>query len=128
MRTTAQSPMLKARAIAGTHVVVLAWDLRPGAANKKKLDGLLGFALERTELVNGVPTETYWMRSIKRFRDKDKGYPPGTPVSTAEHPIQSFQWGDYTARSARRYRYRIVPLYGNPKLIQPDDAAAVTID
>jgi len=128
MRTTAQSPMLTARAIAGTHVVVLAWDLRPGAANKKKLDGLLGFALERTELVNGVPTETYWMRSIKRFRDKDKGYPPGTPVSTAEHPIQSFQWGDYTARSARRYRYRIVPLYGNPKLIQPDDAAAVTID
>jgi phosphatidylserine/phosphatidylglycerophosphate/cardiolipin synthase-like enzyme len=128
MRTTNQSPMLKARAIAGTHVVVLAWDLRPGQANQKKLKGLLGFALERSELVNGAPIETYWMRAIKRFRDKDKGLPAGTPVSTAEHPIQSFQWGDYTVRAERHYRYRIVPLYGTPKLLQPDEASAVTIE
>lgn len=127
MRTTAQGPMLKARAIAGTHVVVLAWDLVPGAAAKEKLKGLLGFALERSELVSGAAVETYWMRSIKRFRDKDKGLPPGTPVSTADHPIQTFQWGDYTCRASRHYRYRIVPLYGKPKLIQPDEASAVTI-
>jgi phosphatidylserine/phosphatidylglycerophosphate/cardiolipin synthase-like enzyme len=68
------------------------------------------------------------MRGIKRFRDKDKGLPPGTPVSTADHPIQSFQWGDYTCRANRHYRYRIVPLYGQPKLIQPDDASAVTVE
>ncbi len=128
MRTKAQSPLLKARAIAGTHVIVLAWDLLPGQANEQKLRGLLGFALERSELQNGAPIETYWMRSIKRFRDKDKGLPPGTPVSTAEHPIQSFQWGDYTARADRQYRYRIVPVYGTPKLIQLDDASAVSID
>jgi hypothetical protein len=128
MRTTAQSPVLKARAIAGTHVVVLGWDLVPGQANQNKLQGLLGFALERSELINGTPVETYWMRGIKRFRDKDKGLPPGTPVSTADHPIQSFQWGDYTCRANRHYRYRIVPLYGQPKLIQPDDASAVTVE
>lgn len=47
MRTTSTSSMLKAKAIAGTHVVVLAWDLRPG--QKSKLDGLMGFAIRRSE-------------------------------------------------------------------------------
>jgi hypothetical protein len=119
--------MLVARAIAGTHVVILAWDLKPN--KKAKLAGLLGFALQRSELKpDGSVLESYWMRGIKRFKDKDKGLPPGTPVSTADHPIQTFQWGDYTAKSDRHYRYRIVPLYGQPKLLQPDDASAVELD
>jgi len=78
MRTTATGGLLKARAIAGTYVVVLAWDALPG--QKAKLKGCLGFAIERTEFdQNGAIVESYWMRSIKRF--KDKGLPPGTPVS-----------------------------------------------
>jgi len=126
MRTTAKSSALKVRAIAGTYVVILAWDFLPG--QKKKRDGLLGFALERTEFQNGVPIETYWLRGIKRFREKDKGYPPGTPVSTAEHPLQTFQWGDYTARAGKHYAYRIVPVYGTPKLLQLDVASEVTVE
>jgi phosphatidylserine/phosphatidylglycerophosphate/cardiolipin synthase-like enzyme len=119
--------MLKARAIAGTHVVILAWDLKPG--QKAKLAGLLGFALERSELkADGSVAESYWMRGIKRFKDKDKGLPAGTPVSTFDHPIQAFQWGDYTAKSGRHYRYRIVPLHGQPKHLTADAAAAVVLD
>jgi phosphatidylserine/phosphatidylglycerophosphate/cardiolipin synthase-like enzyme len=125
MRTTGTSAMLKAKAIAGTHVVVLAWDLQTG--QKSKLNGLLGFAVWRTEFNGLTVVESYPLRSIKRFRDKDKGYPPGTLVSTADHPIQSFQWADYTAKSGKKYEYRIVPLYGTPKLLQPNDSAAVTI-
>ena len=68
------------------------------------------------------------MRRIKRFSDKDKGLPPGTPVSTADHPIQSFLWADYTARAGPATCYRVVPLYGTPKNPKPDDAAAVVID
>ncbi|MGD4150923.1 hypothetical protein QT608_22465, partial [Xanthomonas citri pv. citri] len=68
------------------------------------------------------------MRSIKRFREKDRGLPPGTPVSTADHPIQTFQWGDYTAQSSRTYRYRIVPTYGTAKNLVLDDASAVTVE
>jgi len=117
--------MLKAKAIAGTHVVVLAWDLQTG--QKSKLDGLLGFAIRRTEFDGNTKVESYTMRSIKRFKDKDKGYPPGTPVSTEEHPLQTFQWGDYTAKPGRRYEYQIVPMYGVPKLLVPDEGAAVTI-
>lgn len=127
MRAVASGAHFKAKAIAGSHVVILAWDVVGG--KKAKLKGLLGFGVERTELdAAGQPVETYWMRSIKRFRDKDKGLAPGTPVSTADHPIQSFQWGDYTARPGRRYQDRIVPLYGKPKLLEPDGAAAVTIE
>jgi phosphatidylserine/phosphatidylglycerophosphate/cardiolipin synthase-like enzyme len=126
MRVTGDSTVLKARAIAGTYVVVLAWDLRSG--QEDRLEGLLGFAIERTEFENGDVVESYWLRGIKRFREKDKGYPPGTPVSTADHPIQSFQWGDYTARAGRHYKYRIVPVYGIPKLLQLDHGSAVTLD
>jgi hypothetical protein len=90
---------------------------------------LLGYAIERTELdLAGNEVERYWMRGIKRFKDRDKGLPPGTPVSTAEHPIQSFLWADYTAKAGTRYLFRIVPSYGSVKNPELDDAAAVTLD
>jgi hypothetical protein len=54
--------------------------------------------------------------------------PHGTLVSTAEHPIQSFLWADYTAKAGTRYLFRIVPLYGTVKNAKLDDAAAVTLD
>jgi hypothetical protein len=127
MRVAGQNPVLKARAIAGTHVVILAWDFLP-AARTAALQGLLGFAIERSEYASdGRIAETYWLRGIKRFKEKDKGLPAGTPVSSAEHPIQTFQWGDYTAKAGRRYRYRIVPMYGTPKLLLPDTAAALRL-
>lgn len=127
MRETASGSSLRVRAIAGTYVVVLAWDIVEG--EEAKLDGLLGFAIERTELDGGGgPVEAYWMRGIKRFREKDKGLPPGTPVPTSDHPIQSFQWADYTAKAGRRYLYRVVPVYGKPKLLQLDHGSAVEVD
>ena len=89
MRKSLTNGTLRVRAIAGTYVVILAWDFVPGEEARHK--DLLGFAIERTELKQGAVVERYWMRSIKRFREKDRGLPPGTPVSTADHPIQSFQ-------------------------------------
>jgi phosphatidylserine/phosphatidylglycerophosphate/cardiolipin synthase-like enzyme len=108
-------------------VVVLAWDTSNGKAPARK--DLLGYAIERAELdAAGNEVERYWLRGIKRFRDKDKGLPPGTPVSSAEHPIQSFLWADYTANAGTRYLFRIVPLYGKVKNPKLDNAAAVTLD
>ncbi|NSZ04583.1 hypothetical protein G6M70_04290 [Agrobacterium tumefaciens] len=109
---------LKGRAIAGSYVVVLAWDFAEGAEAKR--EGLMGFAVERAELQGDAVVERYWMRSIKRFRDKDRGLAPGTPVSTFDHPVQSFQWADYTAEQDRQYRYTIVPMYGPIKNLQGD--------
>lgn len=126
MRATSSGPVLRARAIAGTYVVILAWDFKPAKLGKRA--GLMGFAIERTEFKNGKVVERYWMRSIKRFKNKDRGLPPGTPVSTADHPIQSFQWGDYTARADRKYVYRIVPLYGTPINLVLDEPSAVSLE
>ncbi|WP_137917550.1 phospholipase D-like domain-containing protein [Hydrogenophaga sp. 2FB] len=127
MRSTAKSSALRASAYAGTYVVVLAWDTLDG--KKPTRTDLLGYAIERTELdKHGDEIERYWMRGIKRFKYKDKGLPPGTPVPTAEHPVQSFQWADYTAKAGCRYLYRIVPVFGMVKNTKLDNAAAVTLD
>jgi len=126
MRKEATGNTLKVRAIAGTYVVLLAWDL---VEAEPALDDLLGFAVERTELnKNGQAIEQYWMRSIKRFKDKDVGLPAGALVSTAEHPIQSFQWADYTAKAGHIYRYRIVPTYGTSKLLELREDEGVEVD
>ena len=126
MRATGKSTELKAAAYAGTYVVVLVWDTLNGTAPARK--DLLGYAIERAERDSaGNEVESYWLRGIKRFKDKDKGLPPGTPVSSAEHPIQSFLWADYTAKAGTHYLFRIVPLYGKVKNPKLDDAAAVTL-
>jgi hypothetical protein len=127
MRAKVKGSELKAGAYAGTYVVVLAWDTVTGKMPAHK--DLLGYAIDRTELDQaGNTVEHYWLRGIKRFKYKDKGLPPGTQVSTAEHPIQSFLWADYTAKAGIRYLFRIVPVYGKVKNIQLDEAAAVTLD
>jgi len=126
MRNINLGAVLAVRAIAGLHVVTLAWDFVPGQEAKRLK--LLGFAIERTELAAGVVFERFWLRGIKRFRFKDEGLPPGSPVPTSEHPVQSFQWGDYIAKPSTTYRYRVVPLYGKPNLIEIDDASSTTVE
>jgi phosphatidylserine/phosphatidylglycerophosphate/cardiolipin synthase-like enzyme len=126
MRNLQPGTVLNVRAIAGTHVVTLAWDFANGQESKKT--GLLGFAIERSELdANDEVSERYWLRGIKRFKLKDEGLPPGTPLPTSEHPIQSFQWGDYTPKPKTTYRYKVVPLYGKPKLLQVEESSATTV-
>src|SRR5215217_447585 len=117
---------LKGRAIAGTYVVLLAWDFAKSATTQRK--DLLGFAIERTEFAGDAVVEKYWMKGIKRFKNKDKGLAAGTPVPTSEHPFQSFQWSDYTAKHSTDYQYRIVPAYGTSKLIELHEDDALTID
>ena len=126
MRRLQPGAVLTVRAIGGLHVVTLAWDFVEGQDAKR--EGLLGFAIERSELKQGEVIERYFLRGIKRFKFKDEGLAPGTPVPTSEHPIQSFQWGDYTAKPDTTYRYKVVPVYGKPKLIELDDASATTVE
>ncbi len=125
MRNRQPGDNLSVRAVSGSHVVVLAWDLK-----QERFDthDLLGFAIERTEFHDAAVLERYFLRGIKRFEDKDKGIPAGTPVPTSEHPIQSFQWGDYTAKPSTRYNYRIVPATGAPKALTLRDDLSVSVD
>jgi len=126
MRQSIEGGVLRLRAIGGLHVVTLAWDFSDG--NEGKKEGLLGFTIERSELRDGQVLERYYLRGTKRFKDKDEGTAPGTPMPTSEHPVQSFQWGDYTVKPATEYRYKVIPVYGKPKLLELDEASAATIE
>jgi phosphatidylserine/phosphatidylglycerophosphate/cardiolipin synthase-like enzyme len=127
MRELVAGDVLDVRAIAGLHVVALAWDFADGANVDK--DRLQGFAVERSELdAAGDVVERYFLRGIKRYQHKDEGVPPGTPVPLSEHPVQSFQWGDYTAKPGTTYRYRVVPVYGEPKLLDLDVFNATEVE
>jgi phosphatidylserine/phosphatidylglycerophosphate/cardiolipin synthase-like enzyme len=126
MRKLEQGQVLNVRAIGGSYVVTLAWDFAEGQDHKRT--GLLGFAIERSEIKDGNVIERYYLRGIKRFKFKDEGLAPGTPMPTSEHPVQSFQWGDYTAKAATIYRFKVTPVYGKPKLLELDEASSTTVE
>jgi hypothetical protein len=128
MRNKHSGASLSIRAIAGNHVVTLAWDLKPDVLDTSDL---LGFAIERTTFSSRARTtvvERYFLRGIKRFENKDKGLPAGTPVPTSEHPVQSFLWGDYTVTPSTAYRYRLVPTTGAPMALTLRDDLAISVD
>ncbi|HEY1803262.1 MAG TPA: phospholipase D-like domain-containing protein [Terracidiphilus sp.] len=107
------------QAVAGTYVVTLGWDIQD--ANKK--DGLLGFAIQRTD---HTENETYFMRGSKTFPDASPKLPLGGTASSHEQPFQSFQWADYSAKPDHSYSYTLIPMYGRPGALQ--DGAALTVD
>lgn len=119
MRQKRTSEGLTVRAIAGSHVVLLGLNLKPDA-----LAGLLGFAIQRED---HTEDEKYWLRGTKTFAETDPGLGPGTQVSSREHPFQTFQWSDYSAKPAHRYTYRVVALRGTPRDLRQDQAVAVTV-
>ena len=111
MRVSITKNGLTLRVIAGTHSAILGIDLQE---NKRK--GCLGFSIQRTDLgqaANRLPAgkqASRWLPSMLQFPG-DKA--PG-PVTTETAPLQKFRWGDYTLQPASRYRFKVVPRYGNP--------------
>ena len=115
---SSKAGFVKVRAIAGTHVVFLAFDLREADAQ-----GLLGFAIQRTDI---EAQETIWLRGNKTFASIRP--PTGfEDASSREHPFQAFQWADYTVQPGRRYRYRVVPMAGAPGALVERAATTVSI-
>jgi phosphatidylserine/phosphatidylglycerophosphate/cardiolipin synthase-like enzyme len=118
MRQTGSTEGLAGRAIAGSHVVLLGWDI--GLEKVKR--GLLGFAIHRQDQTEN---ESRWLRGMKMF--------PGTPAavgsdaSSREQPIQSFQWGDYSAKAGHRYVYSVVPMYGAPGALTEGPALTLAV-
>ena len=118
MRKT-RSGFVTVRAVSGTYVVFLAFNMRKADAN-----GLMGFAIQRTDLTED---ETVWLRGNKTFAS----IRPSTGIedaSSREHPFQAFQWADYGAQPGRRYRYRVIPMYGTPSTLTEKAATTVTIE
>lgn len=108
IRTTAQG--LTVQAVAGSHVVLLAMDMKPADC-----DGHMGFAIHRTD---HTEKEAYWLRGIKTFAETDPGFPAGATYPTNKHPIQGFTWSDFTAKPGHRYTYRVQALRGEPTALK----------
>jgi phosphatidylserine/phosphatidylglycerophosphate/cardiolipin synthase-like enzyme len=107
------------RAVSGTHVIFLAFDMAEEAAR-----GLMGFAIQRTDLTE---QETWWLKGNKTF----PSIRPSTGLedaSSLEHPFQAFQWADYSAKPGYRYNYRVVPMYGKPGELTKGDDTNISIE
>ena len=118
MRKTV-SGLVTVRAVSGTSVVFLAFNMKKADAK-----GLMGFAIQRTDLAED---ETTWLRGNKTFA---RIRPPTgiEDASSHEHPFQGFQWADYAAKPGSRYRYRVIPMYGTPGALTEKPATTITIE
>jgi phosphatidylserine/phosphatidylglycerophosphate/cardiolipin synthase-like enzyme len=107
---------LTVNTVAGTHVVFFGLDL---VASKRT--GFRGFGFKRFDHVEG---DTIWLQGLKTF-EKTEPYPAiGERFSTLHHPIQGFQWADYSVKPGTTYTYTVVALYGDPAGLEP----RITVD
>ncbi len=120
MRRFAEKGGFSVTAISGTYVVMLGINTKETATK-----GLLGFAINRRD---HTENEQYWLRGFKTFEETEPDPIPGALYSTLEHPVQSFLWGDYTAKTEHKYTYKVVSLYGKPKNLQQGSELEVKID
>ncbi len=91
------------QALAGTHCVLLGFDLDDPA-------GCLGFAIHRTD---HTENEARWLRGMKTFETLVPDPPPGSDWPTNVHPVQGFQWGDYSAKPGHDYTYAVSAVGGS---------------
>jgi phosphatidylserine/phosphatidylglycerophosphate/cardiolipin synthase-like enzyme len=119
MRKRQNEAGLTVNAVAGTHVVYLGVDL-----SKTKRKGCLGFAVQREDRTEN---ETTWMRGMKTFEATEPDPDLGVMVSSRDHPFQSFQWADYSAKPEYDYKYTVLPLYGEPDALKEGDPVSVRI-
>jgi len=131
MRASGGTGDFKARAIAGTHTVLIALDC-PEARSK----GLMGFAFQR-EIAGPNGGGPKFLRSQKVFKsevpDPKNAHDPDDPSKpmafyTDRFPVQSFLWGDYAASPGTRYHFIVQPMYGQPGALTTDPGDAVEFD
>jgi phosphatidylserine/phosphatidylglycerophosphate/cardiolipin synthase-like enzyme len=106
MRVSDVSGPLKGLAIAGNHVVLFGWDISSEQIKSLKV---LGFAISRERKSDG---ERIWLPGMKTFESVDPTPDPGVPVSSFKHPLQTFQWADYSASPDEHYHYQVVARTG----------------
>lgn len=119
MRTSKVKGHLKVNVISGTYVVILGFDLP-----EKECKGLLGFSIHRTD---HIENQSYYLEGMKAFTETDPGFPSGALYSTKDHPIQGFQWADYSAKPGYKYTYTVTALKGTPGNLIPHASTSVRI-
>ena len=101
---------LTVHAVAGTHTVLLGFDL----ADPHRLP-----RLRRSAAPTTPRTRRYWLRGLKTFASLVPHPSPGMDFSLRDHPVQGFQWGDYTAKPDHEYTYDVVAWTGAAAALVP---------
>jgi hypothetical protein len=120
VRATGSSDGLSVRIMAGNHAVFLGFDLADDARA-----GCLGFALNRTD---HTENEAYWLSGFKTFRSVVPNPSLTAIYSSDQQPVQNLWWGDYSAKPAHSYTYRVVPVYGTPAALELRETGGVSLD
>jgi phosphatidylserine/phosphatidylglycerophosphate/cardiolipin synthase-like enzyme len=102
MRESARGSGITVQLVAGSYVVLIGMSVDPG-----KEDGLLGFTIERTDHTEG---EHRFLSNNFLFAANDVADPD---YSTEHNPVQTFVWGDYTAKPKHTYTYKVTARYGS---------------
>jgi phosphatidylserine/phosphatidylglycerophosphate/cardiolipin synthase-like enzyme len=77
----------------------------------------LGFGFER---IDEARRQRQPLRGLKTFEaTKPPGHREGDPVSTLQHPVQAFLWGDYLVEPGHDYTYRVVAFGGTSEQLEP---------
>jgi phosphatidylserine/phosphatidylglycerophosphate/cardiolipin synthase-like enzyme len=119
MRIRTVAGGLTVNAVAGSYVVVLGLDIDESLRN-----GLRGFAIQREDKVEN---ETFWMKGMKTFESVEPHPAPGEQFSSREHPFQSFQWADYSAKPGYTYVYTVVAMTGKPGALKQGPSVSVSV-
>jgi len=70
---------------------------------------------------------TKWLTSLKVFKSVVRDPQVGATYPSNEQPVQSFLWGDYTAKPDTSYKFSIYPMYGKPGALQPQAPIELTV-
>ena len=110
MRVRETSDRLTFNVVAGAYVVLFGIDLP-----EEDCGGLLGFSLHRQDHADG---SSRFLSGTKRFEATAADVAGGPPATFERHPLQSFQWTDYTVEAGRTYTYTLRALRGTPERLE----------
>lgn len=121
MRVTESSGGLKALAVGGTNVVLIGWDM-PAAQIRSQ--NVLGFSIGRQRASDN---EVRWITGMKTFKSVEPNPAPGVPVSSYQHPFQTFQWADYSVSPGETYTFTVVARLGPASALQDGPTVKLTL-
>ena len=109
MRVLANAGPLTVQAISGVSVVLLGMDLTEAQSTS-----LLGFSIRRTDHTEG---QRRWLNNLLAFKENDDARTTG--YSSLTNPVQTFRWGDYTAKPGHQYTYLVRAQGGTSTALTP---------
>src|SRR5262245_29572428 len=119
MRADVRNGEFQVKAIAGTHVVLIA--IKPEA---RPPNDFRGFAFRRSAA--GSPP--HFLTGIKFFDGTVPNWKKGDVFSSYDQPVQSFFWSDDAATPGVKYQFTIIPKFGAPGSLRDGNPIDIEVE